>query len=162
MLGTGSRRFLAQTLIHEGVRQALSARRIMDSLKIANLSFRKQDMLLAIRTLKGMVTHQYQTTLLGSTRLFPRAFMVETDLYSPRRYRIYAEVTIFDPRTGISETTIKSWHTDTLGSKADFAAEFIASPNVPDFFNEPTDLPEGAYVSEIEIYNVQHNRSWSY
>lgn len=154
-LGSGARRALARSLYPTLARGGFGPGQVYNLLRGAGLSYRKQDVLSDYRSTAGLIKNEKPFRNLPDDVQPGRNVIVETDLRQDRRYRVYAEVTYYDPEADIYDTQIKSMYTNQLQTKDQYAQAF-------DQFLVQRAYPTELDMEGVEIIGIEHNRGLNY
>lgn len=142
---------IIRNLIPKGLTQSAIARGV----RRAGYGYRTKDMLSDIRRLSGRYLNQYYVYKLGPAGTVPRGLMVETELKRPFKYRVFGEVTYYDPMTDSYTFENRSFYTDRLLTNDQWEDEYIK------MFREVYPVPEREVLG-FKVKSVEHSQGRDY
>lgn len=145
----------ARLVIPGLVGQGFGVTRIVSQLRTMGLSYRRQDMFRDVNELRDLNLLKQPTQDLPWDSIPKRNVMVETELKQFRKYRIYANVTYRDVKTGAESRQIISFYSNERRTKDEWITEYIDMKTAADY------RPD-VYVAQMDIWGIEHNRGWSY
>jgi len=149
-------RALARAMFPEWASKGWSAARMIRGLKTLKIpTYRRSIMLADIRV--SMDTIKFTPKVLGlkANVRVPKSAMVETELRKDAKYRIFARSKERDIETGRVSYPHKSIYTNKLGSKDEYADDFIE-------IAEKGGAGTYKVVEEIQIIGIQHFKGRTY
>ena len=132
-----------ETLIRGFIKQGLSSRGIMRTLRGQGLRFRTTAMLASLRTFRGIWKFQEQIERLIPERMIPRAFHIEQKMGRGAAYRYFGEASFRNIETGDIFTKPVSWYSNFAEQKRLIEEEYL------------DDFPTDAYDPSIEMIGVE-------
>ncbi len=148
-------RAAARVMIPSLVAQGLGARRIVATLRTAQLGYRYANMLQDIRAATHYGRWGKQVEAVAMSDIVPRYMMIETYIKRARRYMVRFKVSALNAETNETETRWFTVLTDTLKTKAEMATDFLLP-----YVTWPS-RPE-LQITGINVAEVAHQRGGLY
>ena len=152
----GIERSLFRTMLPEWSRLGFSgSAMIRQAGRMGIATYRRKDMLSDIRSAQDRVSFGNKLMDFPGNQRPVKSVMAETELRAARKYRVFGTFQTRDTETGRVQYEHKSFYTDTLRTKADFADEFMGAMDIPE-------------ISRYKIYEagditlIEHNTGWRY
>jgi len=146
---------IAQDIFKAMAGKGFSAARLISYAREAGGTYRRQDMLADIRKYEGRVKYQANIEKLGFDQTVPRAWMVDTPLDQPARYRVFGKATFYDEETDTYLQQTVSFYTDDLDTTGGYGSSFT------DYFTGRY-AEEDLEIAEFVQTGIEHNSGWSY
>ena len=148
-------RAIGMVVIRRLAPQGLGANAIMRAMKIKGGTYRKKTMLADIRRETGLHKHEAAIRAVSKNEVVPRAYMEDSDLKQPYKYKIYGKTNYYIPETDSYITKTESFYTDDLAKKGDWE----------EIYSESYDRRYPEYDKEFVNFNMtagEHNEGYSY
>ena len=117
-------RAVGQAILKTLVPQGLSAWQMIQIARGAGAGYRYQDMLKDVREYTGRFKYEAQVRHLTSNTVVPDAWINRVDMAGPYRYKVWADVTYYDPATNEYVTDVRSMYTDELKKVGDYERDY--------------------------------------
>jgi len=148
-------RAIGRIMINALIPQGFGANAITRALREAGVSYRRTDMLSDIRDFAGRAKYEGNVLGLSGNSVIPRAWMSETELKMPYKYRVFGDADILDDVTDEVTRVTKSFYTDDLAAKGDWENEFIS-------ISQEGYSTEGQAITNFQVKSVQHNAGYPF
>jgi len=148
-------RAIGRAILRGLAREGIGISRMIGIVRAAGGGYNYQSMLNDARMFTERLKYQTQITNLTGNQVVPRAWMSEVQLGMPYRYRVFGEVTFYDPDSNQHVVKTSSFYSDDYLKKGDYEAEFM------DFFEKRYD-EENLELISFKQTSVEHNLGYSY
>lgn len=148
-------RYLGRMVIPKLVKKGFGRAGIVRYLRGTTGGWHYQTMLGDIRESQGMVKFGKAVKSLGGGVIPAKRIMIETELTAARRYRVFGMAKYVHIETGHIKYELKSFYSNELRTKDDWAKEFIREQPLTE--SDPEYLPE-----ELDIFSIEHQEGWHY
>jgi len=117
-------RAVGQAMLKTLVPQGLTAWQMIQIVRGAGAGYRYQTMLSDIREYTGRLRYETQIRNMTSNSVIPDIWQNRVDMAGPYKYKVWADVTYYDPTTNEYVTDVRSMYTDELKKIGDYGRDF--------------------------------------
>jgi len=148
-------RAFAHIVIRAMTGQGFSQRAVMREVRRLGYGYRTKTMGDDIRRFSSIAKNEYYVKKLATDEVIPRGLMVEGELKRPFSYRVYGDVTYYNPETDSYDFREGSFYTDRQLNRDEAEDEFV------DVCNRLYEEPEWE-VAGFSRKAVEHNIGYAY
>lgn len=113
-------RAVGQAILKSLASQMIPGYQMISILRGSGYSYRYQDMLKDVREYTGRVKFETNIRKLGFNDVIKTGWMNEVEMNYPYKYKVWGDVTYYDPATRSYITQARSVYTDDLMKKGDY------------------------------------------
>jgi len=117
-------RSVGQAILKSLVPFNLPGWQMVQIVRQAGYGYHYQTMLGDIREYTGRFKYEPQVTGLGSNQVITESWMNRVEMSGPYRYKVWADVSYYDPASGDYITDVRSMYTDDLKKVGDYQRDF--------------------------------------
>ena len=135
--------------------EVMSVNEIINIARRAGGGYMRQQMVDDLRMFRGRLKYQTQIEALAPNQVVPRAWMSETKLGRPYKYRVFYSATMIDEETGVSIPQTFSTYEDDYKVTGGYETAFEDAYKGK--YRE-----EGQILTDVKVISHEHNRGYSY